>query len=62
MGKRVAFPTDWLFCLDWLTLEQACYLSGWGEDAMLQIIDEGGVDLNTGGLIEKQSLWEFQEA
>jgi hypothetical protein len=29
---------------------------------MLEIIDEGGVDLNTDGLIEKRSLREFQEA
>ena len=31
MAERVAFATDWLFFPDWLTLEQACYLSGWGE-------------------------------
>ena len=28
---------------------------------MLQIIDEGGVDLDLAGLIERQSLLEFQE-
>jgi hypothetical protein len=28
---------------------------------MPEIIDEGGVDLNTDGLIEKRSLHEFQE-
>jgi hypothetical protein len=29
---------------------------------MQAIIDEGGVDLNQEGLIERQSLREFQEA
>lgn len=29
---------------------------------MLEITDEGGVDLDLAGLIEKRSLWEFQEA
>ena len=29
---------------------------------MLEIIEEDGVDLNIEGLIEKRSLWEFQEA
>ena len=61
MAERVAFATDWLFFPDWLTLEQACYLSGWDEATMREIIDEDGVDLNVEGLIEKQSLWEFQE-
>jgi hypothetical protein len=59
--RRVAFPTDWLFYPDWLTLEQACYLSGWDRASMLEIIDEGGVDLNLDGLIEKRGLHEFQE-
>jgi hypothetical protein len=60
-GKRIATPVDWLFAPDWLTLEQACFLSGWDEDSMLEIIDEGGVDLNTEGLIEKASVREFNE-
>jgi len=59
--RRVAFPTDWIFYPDWLTVEQACYLSGWDTASMLEIMDVGGVDLNDAGLIEKQSLWEFQE-
>jgi hypothetical protein len=60
--RRVALPVDWLFAPDWLTVEQACHLSGWDTDPMLEIIDVGGVDLNLDGLIEKRSLWEFQEA
>jgi len=59
--RRVAFPTDWVFYPEWLTVEQACYLSGWDTDAMLEIIDVGGVGTNRTGLIEKRSLWEFQE-
>ena len=61
-ATRVATPVDWLFALDWLTFEQACFLSGWDHDSMLEIIAEGGVDLNEAGLIEKRSLYEFQEA
>jgi hypothetical protein len=60
--RRVATPVDWLFAPDWLTVEQACELSGWGIESLQEIIDEGGVDLNDAGLIEKQSLYEFQEA
>ena len=30
--------------------------------SMLEIVDAGGVDLNNAGIIEKQSLLEFQEA
>ena len=29
---------------------------------MLEIVNVSGVDLNDDGLIEKQSLWKFQEA
>lgn len=59
--RRVATPVDWLFAPDWLTIEQACELSGWDPETMQEIIDEGGVDLNDAGLIEKQSLHDFQE-
>jgi hypothetical protein len=45
---------------DWLSIEQACRLTGWDEKSMQEIIDEGGVDLNEQGLIEKQSLYDFQ--
>jgi hypothetical protein len=44
MAERVAFATDRLFFPDWLTLEQACHLSGWDEATMQEIIDEDGVD------------------
>ena len=57
---RVAAPVDWLFGPDWLTLEQACFVLAWNAAFMQEIINEGGVDLNDGGLIEKRSLLEFQ--
>lgn len=41
---------------------EACFLSGWDTDTLLEIIDEGSVDLNDEGLIERESFYEFQEA
>ena len=58
---RIATPVNWLYAPDWLTLEEVCFLSGWDQDSMLEIVNDGGVDLNLDGLIEKESLWEFQE-
>lgn len=58
---RVATTVDWLFAPDWLTPEEACFLSGRDKDTLLEIITEDGVDLNDEGLIEKQSLHEFLE-
>jgi hypothetical protein len=37
-----------------LTFGEARFLSGWDADSMREIIGEGGVDLNTEGLIEKE--------
>lgn len=61
-AARIATPVDWLFAPDWLSLGQACLLSGWDHGAMLEIVTDGGVDLDSAGRIEKRSLWEFQEA
>jgi hypothetical protein len=58
---QVATTVDWLFAPDWLSIEEACFLSDWDRDAMLEIIDEDNVDLDDDGRIEKQSLYEFQE-
>jgi hypothetical protein len=58
---RIVTPVAWLSAPDWLSVEEACYLSGWDQGSMLEIIAEGGVDLNLEGLIEKRSLYEFQE-
>ncbi|NLF03351.1 MAG: hypothetical protein GX601_20510 [Anaerolineales bacterium] len=60
--QRVITPVVWLEAPDWLTIEDACYLTGWDAAAMQEIISEGGVDLNDEGLIAKDSLYEFQEA
>jgi hypothetical protein len=60
--RRVATLVDWLFAPEWLTLQQACELSGRDPESLQEIVDEGGVDLNNAGLIHKQSLYEFQEA
>ena len=59
--KRIATMVDWLFAPEWLTIEEACFLSGWSESAMKEIMEEGGVDLNDEGLIERESLYEFNE-
>ena len=59
---RTARLLDWVLAPAWLTFEEACFLSGWDQSSMLEIITDGGVDLNDAGLIEKRSLWEFQEA
>ena len=52
---------DWLFAPDWLTVPQACFLSGWEPASLLGIVSEGGVDVDDTGLIHKGSLYEFQE-
>jgi hypothetical protein len=59
--RRTATPVDWLFAPEWLTIQQACELSGWDTASLLEIIDVGGVDVGTTGLIHKGSLYEFQE-
>jgi hypothetical protein len=63
MGQapRTVTPIAWMEAPQWLTIEEACRLSGWDVFSMLEIIDEGGVDLNTEGLIEKESLYDFQQ-
>ena len=61
MSEIVASRIDWLFAPEWVTFGVACFLSGWDADSMREIIREGGVDVNTEGLIEKRSLHEFNE-
>ncbi len=60
--KRIATTVDWLFAPEWLTIEQACFLSGFDALTMAKIVEQDGVDLDNAGLIEKQSLWEFKDA
>jgi hypothetical protein len=45
----------------WLTVQEACRLSGWDRPSMLEIVRDGGVDVNTESRIEKGSLHDFQE-
>ena len=60
--RRVATPVDWLFAPEWLTVQQASELSGWDPGSLLEIVGKGGVDVDDAGLVQKQSLYEFQEA
>jgi len=65
VGKRIATGVDWAFAPEWLTIRQACALSGWTAMEMLAIIEVGGVDLKDDPddvFIDKQSLRDYQEA
>jgi hypothetical protein len=53
---------EWLDAPKWLTVDEACQLSGYDWGTMLHIVDVDGVDLDDAGHIEKQSLWDFQDA
>jgi len=55
-------PVVWYGAPEWLAVEQACTRSGWDRGSMLEIIDEGGVDLHNDRRIGKRSLYEFQES
>jgi excisionase family DNA binding protein len=62
---RIVTPVTWMFAPEWLTVQEACDLSGHDRGTMLHIIETEGVDAERDGdswLIEKESLWEFQEA
>ena len=61
-SPRIITLVTWIVAPEWLTIGEACYISGWDQDSMLEIIDESGVDLNEEGLIERESLYEFQES
>ncbi|MFW6116264.1 MAG: hypothetical protein ACOC6F_00920, partial [bacterium] len=60
-APRTVTPVAWMEAPQWLTVRQACRLSGWDEPSMLEIVRDGGVDVNTEGQIEKQSLYDFQQ-
>jgi hypothetical protein len=63
MGQapRTVTPIAWMEAPQWLTVEEACRLSAWDGLTILEIIADGGVDVNTEGLIEKESLYDFQQ-
>ena len=62
--RRVVTPVTWLAAPDWLTLQQAAELTGHSLDNIQEIVRTGGVELRKDGdrvLIEKRSLYDFQE-
>ena len=62
---RIITPVVWLESPDWLTPEQASYLSGHDLETVHWLIEDGGVDARRDGgtwLIEKESLHDYQEA
>ena len=61
---RIVTPVHWIVAPEWLTVEQACDLSGHDRGTMLQMAKDRVVDVEREGstwLIEKKSLWEYQE-
>lgn len=64
-SRRIATGVDWVFALEWLTIQQACALTNRSALEMLDIIEADGVDLKDDAesiLIEERSLREYQEA
>jgi len=59
---QVASGIHWAFFPDWLSPDQACFLSGLDGDTMEGIANDGGIELDPAGLIEKASLWDFLDA
>jgi len=63
-ATRVVTGVSWAFAPEWLTLEEASYLSGHDAANMHWLIHDVGVEAKRQGdtwLIEKASLREFQE-
>ena len=58
---RIATGIDWAFAPDWLTLEEARFLTGHDRAYLLAVADGGGVDLDGEDRIGKLGLWEWQE-
>ena len=61
---HVATMVDWAFSPDWLTVQEAARLSGHTREIVRWLIQDGAVDTKRDGdawLIEKASLYEFQE-
>jgi excisionase family DNA binding protein len=61
---KPATLVTWAFAPEWLTIEEACELSGHSLDTLHWLIEDGAVDTRHDGdgwLIEKASLREFQE-
>ena len=60
--QRIVTPVHWAFAPGMVDGGASLFLSGWDIDTMLEIAGKGGVDLNLDGLIDRESLHEFQEA
>ena len=64
MEQQVQTATliDWVTFPDWLSFDEACHLAGYDQATMQWLVDDGAVDLDNNGLIEKRSLSEFLDA
>jgi hypothetical protein len=51
----------WALAPDWLTVQEAQYLTGHDRGYLLSVIEADGVELDNAGRIEKRSLYEWQE-
>jgi hypothetical protein len=51
----------WVEMPEWLTAEQASFLTGYSVDYINWAVQDGCMDANDAGLICKDSLYEFQE-
>jgi hypothetical protein len=60
-SPRVASQIDWAFAPEFLTIDQARFLTGHDLDYLAAVIEADGMDLDSAGQIEKRSLWEWQE-
>jgi hypothetical protein len=61
-AARIVTPVAWLEAPQWLTLDYAAYLTGHTIDYLNWMIEDGCVESDGAGLIEKQSLHDFQES
>jgi len=62
--ERVTLVT-WAFAPEWLTIAQAMELAGYDEETILWLVQDGALESRQEGetwLVEKASLWDFQEA
>lgn len=62
--KPIKTLVAWAFAPEWLTVEEASSLSGHDPDTLHWLIEDGALDTRRQGetwLIEKTSLWEFQQ-
>jgi len=59
---RTVTLLDWVMFPDWLSLDEVCRLAGYDHAIMRWLIDDGAVDLDESGRIEKRSLSDFLDA